>query len=59
VHIALHLLSVVMPEPVTGGQIGAGKGRPDFDLPEPPADPAAIEAARNARIDRNLPLTET
>lgn len=58
VHTALHLLSVVMPHPVTGGQIGAGKGRLDFDLPEAPEDKDAIEAALNALIARDLPVTE-
>lgn len=33
-HTALHLLSVVLPFPVTGGQIGTDEGRLDFDLPE-------------------------
>jgi misacylated tRNA(Ala) deacylase len=33
-HTALHLLSVVLPYPVTGGQIGTDEGRLDFDLPE-------------------------
>ncbi len=59
VHTALHLLSVVIPYPVTGGQIGAGKGRLDFDLPEPPEDVAALEAALNVLIARNLAVTET
>jgi misacylated tRNA(Ala) deacylase len=36
VHTALHLLSVVIPLPVTGGSIGADKGRLDFDMPESP-----------------------
>lgn len=58
VHTALHLLSVAIPLPVTGGQIGADKGRLDFDMPEPPADVAAIEAAVNALIARDLPVTE-
>ncbi|GHE06182.1 Ala-tRNA(Pro) hydrolase [Defluviimonas sp. 20V17] len=56
IHTALHLLSVVIPLPVTGGQIGADKGRVDFDMPEPLEDPAAIEAALNALIDRDLPV---
>ena len=30
-HTALHLLSVVIPLPVTGGQITSEKGRLDFD----------------------------
>ncbi len=58
VHTALHLLSVVIPMPVTGGQIGAERGRLDFDMPDPPADVAAIEAALNALIDRDLAVTE-
>jgi len=58
VHTALHLLSVVIPLPVTGGQIGAQKGRLDFDMPESPEDKDAIEAALNAMILRDLPVTE-
>ena len=58
VHTALHLLSVVIPLPVTGGQIGAEKGRLDFDMPEPREDVAAVEAAVNALIERDLPVTE-
>lgn len=58
VHTALHLLSVVMPHPVTGGQIGAGTGRLDFDLPDAPEDKDAIETALNALIARDLPVTE-
>lgn len=49
-HTALHLLSVAMPFPVTGGQVGAEKGRLDFDMPEVPADLAAIEAWLNDAI---------
>ncbi|MDO9527388.1 MAG: alanyl-tRNA editing protein [Gemmobacter sp.] len=58
VHTALHLLSVVIPLPVTGGQIGAGKGRLDFDMPEAPSDVAAIEAALNDLIARDLAVTD-
>jgi len=57
-HTALHLLSVVIPLPVTGGQIGPGRGRLDFDMPEPPADIAALETALNVLIARDLPVTE-
>jgi misacylated tRNA(Ala) deacylase len=57
-HTALHLLSVVIPLPVTGGQIGAERGRLDFDMPEAPADIAALNAALAALIDRDLPVTE-
>ncbi|MBS1181903.1 MAG: alaS 2 [Proteobacteria bacterium] len=33
-HTAMHLLSVVLPYPVTGGQVGVEEGRLDFDLPD-------------------------
>jgi misacylated tRNA(Ala) deacylase len=58
-HTALHLLSVVIPLPVSGGQIGPDKGRLDFDMPEPPSDVAALDAALNALISRDLPVTES
>jgi misacylated tRNA(Ala) deacylase len=57
-HTALHLLSVAIPLPVTGGQIGAQKGRLDFDMPEAPGDKGAIEAAVNAMIAANHPVSE-
>lgn len=59
IHTALHLLSVVIPLPVTGGQITAEKGRLDFDMPEAPADKDALQAALQALVDRDLPVTET
>ncbi|GHC62011.1 alanyl-tRNA editing protein [Neogemmobacter tilapiae] len=58
-HTALHLLSVVIPLPVTGGQIGADKGRLDFDMPDAPADVAALNAALAALIDRDLPVLDS
>ncbi|MCC5969745.1 MAG: alanyl-tRNA editing protein [Pararhodobacter sp.] len=58
VHTALHLLSVVLPLPVTGGAIAAGKGRLDFDMPEAPDDKDALNAALNALIARDLPVSE-
>jgi misacylated tRNA(Ala) deacylase len=33
-HTALHLLSAVLPYPVTGGAVGDSDGRLDFDIPE-------------------------
>jgi misacylated tRNA(Ala) deacylase len=33
-HTALHLLSAVLPYPVTGGAVGDRDGRLDFDIPE-------------------------
>lgn len=58
-HTALHLLSVVLPFPVTGGQVGADKGRLDFAMPEVPRDMQAVEDALNRLIDRDLPVTES
>ncbi|OWU83469.1 Ala-tRNA(Pro) hydrolase [Oceanicola sp. 22II-s10i] len=59
VHTALHLLSVVIPLPVTGGQIAEGQGRLDFDMPEAPEDKDALEAELNALIARDLEVGET
>ncbi|MEZ5779491.1 MAG: alanyl-tRNA editing protein [Paracoccaceae bacterium] len=58
VHTGLHLLSVVIPLPVTGGQIGADKGRLDFDMPQPPGDITALEERLNELIARDLPVSE-
>ena len=59
VHTALHLLSVVIPLPVTGGQIGADRGRLDFDMPDPPDDVAGLEARLNELIGLDLAVTES
>ncbi|KQN72706.1 alanyl-tRNA editing protein [Devosia sp. Leaf64] len=56
-HTALHLLSVAIPLPVTSGSIGEDKGRLDFDMPESPEDVAAIEAAVNAMVEADYPVT--
>ena len=58
VHTALHLLSVVIPLPVTGGQIGTDQGRLDFDMPDPPGDVAALEEALNSLIARDLMVSD-
>ena len=58
IHTALHLLSVVIPLPVTGGQIGSERGRLDFDMPDPLEDVAALDEALNALIERDLVVTE-
>ena len=57
-HTALHLLSVVIPLPVTGGAITAVKGRLDFDMPEAPDDKEALTVMLNAIIARNFDITE-
>src|SRR5579885_3015566 len=43
-HTALHLLSAVLPYPVTGGSVGDTEGRLDFDIPEAGLDKDAITA---------------
>jgi misacylated tRNA(Ala) deacylase len=57
-HTALHLLSVVFPFPVTGGSVGEDKGRLDFDMPEVPADLAALEARLNTMVSGNHAVTQ-
>jgi misacylated tRNA(Ala) deacylase len=57
VHTALHLLSVALPFPVTGGQIGEGEGRLDFDIPEAGLDRAAIEAKLAEMIAADAAVT--
>ncbi len=49
-HTALHLLSVVLPYPVTGGSVGDGEGRLDFDSGEVAFDKADIEQRLNDLI---------
>jgi len=58
VHTALHLLSVVIPLPVTGGAITAEKGRLDFDMPEAPEDRDALEQTLNDLIACDFAVTE-
>jgi misacylated tRNA(Ala) deacylase len=41
-HTALHLLSAVLPYPVTGGSIGEAESRLDFDIPDAGLDKDAI-----------------
>jgi misacylated tRNA(Ala) deacylase len=57
VHTALHLLSVVIPLPVTGGAITPEKGRLDFDMPDAPGEKEEIGARLQALIDRDLAVT--
>lgn len=59
IHTALHLLSVVIPLPVTGGAVSADKGRLDFDMPEAPDDKALLEGQLNALITRDLPVSDS
>jgi misacylated tRNA(Ala) deacylase len=56
-HTALHLLSVVLPFPVTGGSVGVEKSRLDFAMEQPIEDKAALEAALNDLVGRDLAVT--
>jgi misacylated tRNA(Ala) deacylase len=53
VHTALHLLTAVLPYPVTGGAIGDGDGRLDFDIPEGGLDKNAVTEELNRLIQRD------
>jgi misacylated tRNA(Ala) deacylase len=57
-HTALHLLSVVLPYPVTGGAVGLEDGRLDFDIPEAGIDREVISAELNRLIATDAPVTD-
>jgi len=50
-HTACHLLSAVLPYPVTGGSIRRDSARLDFDMPAAAADRDALTAKVNALVD--------
>jgi misacylated tRNA(Ala) deacylase len=56
-HTALHLLSAVLPYPVTGGSVGDTEGRLDFDIPEARLDKDAITAQLAEMIATNASVT--
>ena len=57
-HTALHLLSVVLPYPVTGGSIGDGEGRLDFDIQEAGLDKGEITDKLNALIGQDAAVSD-
>jgi misacylated tRNA(Ala) deacylase len=57
-HTCLHLLCAVVTGEVTGGQVGDGKGRLDFNLPEGGLDKEAIAAALNKLIAEDHAVRE-
>jgi len=59
VHTGLHLLSVVIPLPVSGGAITEVKGRLDFDMPDALDNKEALQDQLNALIARDLPILES
>ena len=54
-HTCLHLLCAVVEGDVTGGQIGDGKGRLDFNLPDGSPDKEALAQALNKLIEEDHP----
>ncbi len=52
-HTALHLLSAVLPYPVTGGSVGEAESRLDFDIPDAGLDKDAITAKLAEMIATN------
>jgi misacylated tRNA(Ala) deacylase len=58
-HTALHLLSVVIPLPVSGGAIGATKGRLDFDMADAPDDKDVLTDQINALINADYAVTQS
>ena len=57
VHTALHLLTAVLPFPVTGGAIGDGDGRLDFDIPDAKIDRDDVQSRLQELIDRDAAVT--
>lgn len=56
-HTCLHLLCASVEGDVTGGQIGDGKGRLDFNLPDTRVDKEELTAALNRLIDEDHPVS--
>jgi misacylated tRNA(Ala) deacylase len=56
-HTCMHLLSVLVPYPVTGGQVGDEKGRLDFDISEVSLDKELITADLNRLIEEDHPVS--
>jgi misacylated tRNA(Ala) deacylase len=55
-HTCLHLLCAVVTGDVTGGQVGDGKGRLDFNLPNTQLDKERITAELNRLIQEDHPV---
>ena len=57
IHTALHLLSVVLPYPVTGGSNGEGEGRLDFDIQEAGLDKAELTQKLQELVQRDAAVS--
>ena len=58
-HTCMHLLSAIVDGEITGGQVGDGKGRVDFNLPDTSIDKEAVGADLNRLIEENHPVAAT
>jgi misacylated tRNA(Ala) deacylase len=56
-HTALHLLSAVLPYPVTGGSVGEKESRLDFDIPDAGLDKDAITAQLEEMVRADAAVT--
>ncbi len=52
-HTCMHLLSAVVTGEITGGQVGDGKGRVDFNLPDGSPDKEQLAADLNRLIEED------
>ena len=50
-HTCMHLLCSLVDAPVTGGNLGADRGRLDFDLPEATVDKVTLTEQLNALVE--------
>ena len=57
IHSCMHVLCSIIVGDVTGGQVGDGKGRLDFNLPDTQLDKEAITAELNRIVSEDHPLT--
>jgi misacylated tRNA(Ala) deacylase len=57
-HTCLHLLSAIVPYPVTGGAISDGKGRLDFDIPDASLDKEQISAELKRLVAEDHPVSD-
>ncbi|MCW5691306.1 MAG: alanyl-tRNA editing protein [Pseudolabrys sp.] len=57
IHTALHLLSVVLPYPITGASVGDSSGRADFNIPEAGLEKDAITARLAEMIATNAAVS--
>jgi misacylated tRNA(Ala) deacylase len=56
-HTALHLLTTILPYPVTGGSVGENESRLDFDIPQATLDKDEITRKLSEMIAADAPVT--